>query len=195
MNGPGVAFECPYKNGLHIWEDSYLAEIVDPQTLDPQPVGRSGELVLTTLDREGMPLIRYRTKDLTRFVPGQCPCGRYHIRMERIEGRTDDMIILKGVNIFPLQIENVLLNIPEAGNNYQILLETKTDGRDVMRLQVEVDSEHFCEDVGVLKALQKKISVEVRGEILVTPEVELVEPHSLPRSKGKAVRVIDNRIS
>ena len=195
MNGPGVAFECPYKNGLHIWEDSYLAEIVDPQTLDPQPVGRSGELVLTTLDREGMPLIRYRTKDLTRFVPGQCPCGRHHVRMERIEGRTDDMIILKGVNIFPLQIENVLLNIPEAGNNYQILLETKTDGRDVMRLQVEVDGEHFCEDVGVLKALQKKISVEVRGEILVTPEVELVEPHSLPRSKGKAIRVIDNRIS
>jgi len=195
MNGPGVAFECPYKNGLHIWEDSYLAEIVDPQTLEPQPVGRSGELVLTTLDREGMPLIRYRTKDLTRFVRGQCPCGRRHIRMERIQGRTDDMIILKGVNIFPLQVENVLLNIPEAGNNYQIVLETKADGRDVMRLQVEVDSEHFCEDVGVLKALQKKISVEVRGEILVTPEVELVEPHSLPRSKGKAIRVIDNRIS
>ena len=193
MNGPGVAFECPYKDGLHVWEDSFLAEIVDPHTLKPLPMGHSGELVLTTLDREGMPLIRYRTKDLTRLIPGLCPCGRQHVRIERIQGRTDDMFILKGVNIFPLQVENVLMSIPETGNNYQIILETKSDGRDIMRLQVEVDSEHFREDVGFLKGLQKRISSEVRGEILVTPEVELVEPHSLPRSKGKAIRVIDNR--
>jgi phenylacetate-CoA ligase len=195
MNGPGVAFECPYKSGLHLWEDSFLAEIVDPETLRPVPHGSHGELVLTTLDREGMPLIRYRTKDLTRFVSGRCPCGRQHVRIERISGRTDDMIILKGVNIFPLQVEKVLLEIPEAGSNYQIILETRKDGRDAMRLQIEVDGEHFREDVAFLKGLQKKISLEVRGEILVTPEVELVEPNSLPRSKGKAIRVVDNRVA
>lgn len=193
MNGPGVAFECPHKEGLHIWEDGYLAEIVDPKTLEAVPYGSLGELVLTTLDREAMPLIRYRTKDLTRFLPGRCACGRHHVRIDRISGRTDDMIILKGVNIFPLQVEKVLMRIPEAGNNYRILLETKSDGRDVMRLQVEVDSEHFREDVAFLKGLQKRIAVEVRGEILVTPEVELVEPHSLPQSAGKAVRVLDER--
>lgn len=192
MNGPGVAFECPFKTGLHIWEDSYLAEVVDPQTLRPVPYGNQGELVLTTLDREGMPLIRYRTKDITRFMPGECPCGRTHRRIDRVSGRTDDMIILKGVNIFPLQVERVLMSIPDAGSNYQIVLETQHE-MDVMRVKVEVDPDHFTEDISYLKRLQKKIASELRGEILITPQVDLVEPDSLPRSQGKAMRVVDNR--
>ncbi|MDP3431222.1 MAG: phenylacetate--CoA ligase, partial [Desulfomicrobium sp.] len=123
MNGPGVAFECLEQNGMHIWEDAYLPEIVDPETGELMPDGEAGELVITTLCREGMPLIRYRTKDLTRFIPGDCPCGRKHRRLDRIMGRADDMIILKGVNIYPMQVEQVLMSIPEVGQNYQIVLE------------------------------------------------------------------------
>ncbi|MBW2035967.1 MAG: phenylacetate--CoA ligase [Deltaproteobacteria bacterium] len=192
MNGPGVALECPYKNGLHIWEDSYLVEIIDPVTLKPVPDGTEGELVLTSLNRDAMCLLRYRTKDITRLLPGRCPCGRTHRRIDRITGRTDDMIILKGVNIFPLQVEMVLMSIPEVGNNYQIVLETH-NGIDTMRVQVEVDSEHFSEDIRYLEKLQKKIASELRGEILITPQVDLVEPNSLPRSDGKAIRVVDKR--
>jgi phenylacetate-CoA ligase len=192
MNGPGVAFECPYKRGLHIWEDSYLAEIIDPATGQTVPEGSEGELVLTTLNRVGMPLIRYRTGDVTKFMPRDCPCGRVHRRMERISGRTDDMIILKGVNIFPMQVERVLMNIPEVGNNYQIVLETRED-IDMMRVMVEVEPGSFVEDVGFLKGLQERVARELRGEILITPRVELVEPSHLPRAQGKAVRVVDNR--
>jgi len=192
MNGPGVAFECPYKTGLHIWEDSYLAELIDPQTQKPVPEGSEGELVLTTLNRVGMPLIRYRTGDITRFMPRTCSCGRVHRRMERISGRTDDMMILKGVNIFPMQVERVLMNIPEVGNNYQIVLETRND-IDVMRVMVEVEPGHFVEDVGYLKKLQERVARELRGELLITPRVELVEPNHLPRAQGKAIRLIDNR--
>ena len=192
MNGPGVAFECPYKTGLHIWEDSYLAELIDPQTQKPVPEGSEGELVLTTLNRVGMPLIRYRTGDITRFMPRACSCGRVHRRMERISGRTDDMMILKGVNIFPMQVERVLMNIPEVGNNYQIVLETRND-IDVMRVMVEVEPGHFVEDVGYLKKLQERVARELRGELLITPRVELVEPNHLPRAQGKAIRLIDNR--
>lgn len=194
MNGPGVAFECPYKNGLHIWEDSYLAEIIDPVTEEPVSKGSEGELVLTSLNRKGMPLLRYRTGDLTRFIPGTCPCGRTHRRLDRISGRTDDMIILKGVNIFPIQIERVLMNIPEVGGNYQVVLETRNE-IDAMRVLVEVEPTHFKEDVGYLKALQKKVTTELRGELLITPLVELVEPKRLPRAQGKAVRLVDNRKS
>ena len=194
MNGPGVAFECPYKNGLHIWEDSYLPEIIDSRTGELVPEGSEGELVLTTLNRRGMPLIRYRTGDITRFIPEPCPCGRTHRRMDRISGRTDDMIILKGVNIFPMQVERVLMNIPEVGSNYQIVLETQNE-IDVMRVLVEVEPTHFKEDIGYLKALQKRVTTELRGELLITPLVELVEPARLPRAQGKAIRLTDNRKS
>lgn len=192
MNGPGVAFECSQQNGMHIWEDAYLAEIIDPETLEPLPKGAIGELVLTTLHREAMPLIRYRTKDLTRFIPGDCPCGRAHRRLDRIQGRSDDMFIIKGVNIFPIQIEQVLMNIAEVGNNYVIILQ-RENNVDTMTVRVEVNDRVFVEDMRKLQQLQKKIAHELRGELLVTPHVELVEPNSLPKSEGKAVRLIDQR--
>ncbi|WP_448382366.1 phenylacetate--CoA ligase family protein [Desulfosoma sp.] len=192
MNGPGVAFECAYQNGLHIWEDAYLVEVLDPKTLEPVPEGTLGELVLTTLSREGMPLIRYRTKDLTRILPGDCPCGRVHRRLDRIQGRSDDMFILKGVNIFPIQVEQVLMGIPEVGNNYRIVLD-RHDNVDVMTVEVEVTDKIFVEDMRQLQRLQKKITKELKSELLVTPEVRLVEPHGLPRNEGKAVRLMDRR--
>jgi phenylacetate-CoA ligase len=192
MNGPGVAFECQEKMGMHIWEDAYLVEIVDPQTLEPVETGQEGELVLTTLKREAMPIIRYRTSDLARILPGPCPCGRTHSRLARIMGRTDDMLIVKGVNIFPMQVEQALIGIHEVGQNYLIILE-RADGMDAMRIQVEVRSEIFREDMRYLKGLEQKITHELRNELLVTPKVELVEPNTLPRSPGKAVRVEDRR--
>ncbi|MDR2744667.1 MAG: phenylacetate--CoA ligase [Desulfovibrio sp.] len=192
MNGPGVGFECAEQNGLHIWEDAYIAEIVDPGTGNPVPVGEVGELVMTSLCREGMPILRYRTRDLTRFLPGECACGRAHRRVDRILGRTDDMFIIKGVNVYPMQIEEVIMTFPEVGQNYLILLEN--DGvSDIMRVQVEVRDEYFVEDMRILQNLQKAIARRLRAEILLTPHVELVESNSLPRAEGKAVRVRDLR--
>ncbi len=192
MNGPGVAFECPCQNGMHIWEDAYLIEIVDPKTQEPVPDGQYGEMVLTTLKREAMPIIRYRTKDLTRILPGPCSCGRVHKRIDRIQGRSDDMFIIKGVNVFPIQVEQVLMNIPEVGNNYVILL-TRENNIDDMIVRVEVTDRIFVEDMRRLNRIQKKISHDLKGELFVTPKVELVEPNSLPRTDGKAVRLIDQR--
>jgi len=192
MCGPGVAFECPVQNGLHIWEDNFLVEVVDPKTLKPLPDGEEGELVLTTLVRDGMPIIRYRTKDLTRIIPGICECGRTHRRIERIKGRTDDMLILKGVNIFPIQIEKRLMGIPGVGNNFLIVLER--DGfTDLMIVKVEVQREYFKGDLRQLEMLRRQIVEELKSDILITPKVELVEPNSLPQSEGKAKRVVDNR--
>jgi len=192
MNGPGVAFECPVQNGMHLWEDSYLAEILDPETLEPVPDGELGELVMTTLTREGMPLIRYRTKDLTRFIPGQCACGRMHRRIDRIMGRSDDMIILKGVNFYPMQVEQVLMAVPEVGQNYLIVLERNGD-IDLMRVKVEIKDECFVEDMRVLRGLEQRIARLLKEEILITPKVDLVEHNSLPRNQGKAERVQDRR--
>lgn len=194
MNGPGVAFECQQQNGLHLWEDAYLAEIVDPATGEPVPDGETGELVMTTLCRQGMPLLRYRTRDLTRFLPGNCPCGRQHRRLDRILGRTDDMFIIKGVNIYPMQIEEVLLSFPEVGQNYLIVLEKEGES-DQIRVQVELRDQFFVEDLRILRALQDRIARRLRDEILVTPRVELVQNNTLPRSEGKAVRVQDLRTS
>ncbi|MGE4567629.1 MAG: phenylacetate--CoA ligase family protein, partial [Bacteroidales bacterium] len=132
MSGPGVAFECTFQNGLHIWEDYYIVEIVDPETLLPVPEGEIGELVLTTLNRESMPIIRYRTRDLTRFIPGDCPCGRTHRRIDRIKGRSDDMFIIKGVNIFPMQIEKILMHFEELGSNYLITLENSGNSDEII---------------------------------------------------------------
>jgi phenylacetate-CoA ligase len=192
MNGPGVAFECGLKKGMHLWEDNYIFEIVDPATFEPLPPGREGELVMTTLTREGMPLIRYRTRDLTKELPGECPCGRTHRRIGRITGRTDDMLIIKGVNVFPSQIEDVLMSMPEVGNNYQIEL-MRVEGADHIAVNIEVADEFFKGDVSALNGLRRKISDRMREEILVTPEVRLVEPNTIPRSMGKAVRVVDKR--
>lgn len=192
MNGPGVAFECTCQNGMHIWEDAYFVEIVDPDTLQPLPDGEYGELVMTTLDRQSMPLIRYRTRDITRIIPGKCPCGRTHRRIDRITGRTDDMFIIKGCNIFPMQIEGVLMKIPEVGSNYLITLETLND-MDEMVVSVEVKREWFKGDLGKLDALAKRVTALIRDEVLAKPVVKLVETGSLPKPEGKAVRVLDNR--
>jgi phenylacetate-CoA ligase len=192
MSGPGVAFECLEQNGMHIWEDAYLVEVLNPTTLEPMPDGEEGELVLTTLDREAMPLIRYRTRDLTSIVPGACPCGRTHRRISRIKGRSDDMFIIKGVNVFPLQVETLLMSVPEVGRNYQIILENEGP-MDAMTVRVEVQHEFFRGDIKGLKALQQRITAALKGELLFTPRVALVEPDSLPKSEGKAVRVVDRR--
>jgi phenylacetate-CoA ligase len=192
MNGPGVAFECPLQQGMHVWEDAYFVEILDPESQEPVEEGEIGELVMTTLSREGMPIIRYRTKDLTRFIPGPCGCGRVHRRLDRIKVRADDMIILKGVNIYPMQVEQVLMAIPEVGQNYRIVLE-REGYLDQMRVLVEVKEEFFVEDMRVLKGLQQKITSLLRDEILITPKVELVEHNYLPTSEGKAQRVVDER--
>jgi phenylacetate-CoA ligase len=192
MNGPGVAFECPEQHGMHVWEDAYLAEIVDPVTGEPVTDGELGELVMTSLGREGMPIIRYRTRDLTRFLPGDCPCGRAHRRIDRLHGRSDDMMIVKGVNIFPMQIEGILMAMPEVGQDYCIILE-REGFLDTIRIKVEIRDEYFVEDMRALASLQKRIASRLRDEILVTPRVELVEPGSLPKSEGKAKRVQDLR--
>ena len=192
MSGPGVAFECPEQNGMHIWEDAFLVEVLNPTTLEPMPEGEEGELVLTTLDRQAMPLVRYRTRDLAAILPGDCPCGRSHKRIGRIKGRSDDMFIVKGVNVFPMQVETLLMGMPEVGRNYQIVLENEGP-LDTMTVQVEVQDEFFRGDVKSLKALQQRITAALKGELLFTPRVALVEPDALPKSEGKAVRVIDQR--
>ncbi len=190
MCGPGVAFECKEQNGLHIWEDYYIVEIVDPDTLEPVPEGEVGELVLTTINREAMPLLRYRTRDLTRILPGTCPCGRHHIRLDRMKGRSDDMMILKGVNIFPIQIETILMQFAELGNNYLITL-TNEEANDLMTVEVEL--KEFSDDYPHLQALTKEIVRQLKDEILITPIVRLVPKGTLPQQEGKAVRVKDLR--
>jgi phenylacetate-CoA ligase len=192
MQGPGVAFECEEKNGLHLWEDQFLMEIVDPKTLEPVPDGEEGELVLTTLARRAMPLVRYRTRDLTRILPGPCACGRTHRRIDRIKGRSDDMLIINGVNLFPMQIEAVLMKIPEVGSNYVIEVHKK-NFMDKIVLKVEVTESNFPGTLADMNHLEEKITRELAAELLVTPEVKLVEESSLPVSEGKVKRVYDLR--
>jgi len=192
MNGPGVAFECPEQNGMHVWEDAYLLEVVDPQTLETLPPGVVGELVFTNLTREGMPLIRYRTRDLASYEDAPCPCGRAMRRISRIQGRTDDMIIIKGVNIFPLQIEKVLMSLPEVHTNYLVEL-SRHNYNDIMTVKVEVKESFFKEDLRYLTNLRKRITEALKSELLITPVVELVEPNTLPVSEGKALRILDRR--
>ncbi|HOJ99676.1 MAG TPA: phenylacetate--CoA ligase [Termitinemataceae bacterium] len=192
MNGPGVAFECQHKDGMHLWEDGYIAEIVDPDTLKPVPDGEQGELVLTILCREAMPILRYRTRDLTAFYTEPCPCGRTHRRIRRITGRTDDMLIINGVNVFPSQIEEVLMAIPEVGNNYVIVVE-KEGALDRLTVQTEVGPQIFMDDARPLNALKERIQHLLQNTIFIKPRVELHEPGTLPVSEGKAKRVIDKR--
>ncbi len=192
MNGPGVAFECTEKNGMHLWEDNYLLEVIDPDTGDRVEDGVEGEIVLTTLKREAMPLIRYRTGDIATVFPGECACSRTHRRISRIKGRSDDMLIIKGVNLYPMQIEKVLMDIPEVGHNYLIEIEN-IDFLDTIIVKVEVRQEIFHGDIHELENLKRSVIEALRSEILITPRVELVEPNSLPKSEGKAVRVVDRR--
>ncbi len=188
MSGPGVAFECTEQYGMHLWEDCYIVEIVDPVTLQPVAEGEIGEMVLTTLDREGMPLLRYRTRDLTRIIPGQCPCGRTHRRIDRIKGRSDDMFIVKGVNIFPMQIEKILMQYPEVGTNYLITIKPENNNDELI-----IEVEKGVADIADERALCKDIVRKLKDELLLTPCVILREKGEIPVSEGKAVRVKDLR--
>jgi len=192
MNGPGVAFECVYKNGMHVWEDAYITEVLDQQTLRPVDDGAEGELVFTTLQRTATPLLRYRTRDLTAVCPGPCPCGRTHRRLDRIKGRTDDMLIINGANVFPSQIETVLMNVPEVGTNYRIVIDKKGD-LDRLTVDVEIYSKMFTGDIRELDRLRGRITSDLKASLLIMPTVALHEPGSLPVSEGKAKRVFDNR--
>lgn len=191
MNGPGVAFECKQQNGMHLWEDNYIVEIIDPETLEPVPDGETGEMVLTTLDRTMMPIIRYRTRDITRIIPGECECGRTHRRIDRIKGRTDDMFIIKGVNVFPMQVEKILIQYPGIGSNYLITLDTIADN-DVMTVEIELEdmkSDTYPE----LQEMARTIQRALKDKILLTPRVKFVKKGTLSVSDGKAVRVKDLR--
>ena len=192
MCGPGVALECPEQNGLHLREDHYLAELINPITLEPAAPGEQGELVLTTLNRQANPLLRYRTRDLTLMTDETCPCGREHRRIARIHGRTDDMFIVRGCNIFPIQVERVLMNIDEVGANYLINIDT-VDDLDQMTVSVELRADVFFDDVRMLENIRRRIVEELKHDTLVTPKVELLQPNGLPTTEGKAVRVIDHR--
>jgi phenylacetate-CoA ligase len=191
--GPGVAVEChEAKKGLHIWEDNFIAEIVDPVTLEPVPYGTTGELVFTTLTREAFPLVRYRTRDITALNPEPCICGRTHMRMNRITGRTDDMLIIRGVNIFPSQIESVLLDTEGIAPHYQLVVDRK-DSLDVLTVLVEVNEKLFSDEVKGLQAMEKRISKNIKDLFGISATVKLVEPKQIARSEGKAIRVVDNR--
>ncbi|MBN1918969.1 MAG: phenylacetate--CoA ligase [Verrucomicrobia bacterium] len=192
MNGPAVAFECGRKNGLHVWEDSFIVEVIDPDTAEPVEEGAEGELVFTTINREAMPILRYRTRDRSAIVTGDCACGRRHRRIRSILGRTDDMLIIGGVNVFPSQVEAVLMRLPEVGTNYQIVLD-RVGELDKATVRVELSSKSFHGDIKELRAISGRVTHELRDELVISPVVELLEPGTLEPSMGKAVRVIDNR--
>ncbi len=191
--GPGVAIEChEAKKGLHIFEDHFIPEIIDPGTGEVLPYGETGELVFTTITKEAFPLIRYRTRDITSLNPEPCICGRTHIRMNRVSGRTDDMLIIRGVNVFPSQIESVLMGINEVEPHYQLIVDRK-DKLDTLTVLVEVEERLFSDEVKVLQNLERKVSKNIKEYLGVSAKVKLVEPKAIARSQGKAVRVIDNR--
>ncbi len=192
MNGPGVAFECQFKEGMHLWEDNFLLEIIDPSTGKVLPDGEEGEIVLTSINREAMPILRYRTGDIAFVYPDKCQCGRSHRRISRIKGRVDDMLIIRGVNVFPSEVERILMSLPEVGRNYQIILE-REKSLDVMRVKVEIKKELFDGSLEHLRRLENKVRAKLASELIITPRVELVEPATLPRTTGKAKRVIDER--
>jgi len=192
MNGPSVAFECERKAGMHLWEDSYYMEVVDEHTLEEVPEGETGELVLSILIRTATPILRYRTRDLTSIIPGRCDCGRISRRISRIKGRTDDMLIINGVNVFPSQIEDVIMKIPEIGTNYRIVV--RKDGTlDKLIVQTEVGPAIFSDDARDMNALRERVIEKLKTSITIRPSVELHEPGVLPVQEGKAVRVIDER--
>ena len=190
--GPGVASECVEQHGLHVNEDHFLIEILDPETLRPVPDGERGEVVFTTLTKEGIPVIRYRTRDISRIIPGECPCGRTFRRMERITGRTDDMIIIRGVNVFPSQIEQVLTGIEGVAPHYQVILGRK-GSMDTVEVHVEVAPDTEFDEIRELEEMQRRVRSEIESALAVSIGVRLVEPRSIERSEGKARRVIDQR--
>ena len=190
--GPSVGCECWEQNGLHIQDDHFFVEIIDPDTGEPMPEGESGEVVITTLTKEALPLIRYRTHDISRIIPGKCACGRTTVRLDRITGRSDDMLIIRGVNVFPSQIESVLLEVGQTTPNYLIVVD-RVNNSDTMEVQVEVSPELFSDEVKGLENLANKIKARLASVLGLSVKLKLVEPKTLPRSEGKAKRVIDNR--
>jgi len=192
MNGPGVSFECVYKCGMHTWEDAYILEIINPKTGQELGEEKEGEIVFTTLSRRATPILRYRTRDLAFVYKGSCKCKRTHRRLSRITGRTDDMLIINGVNVYPSQIEEVVMRIPEVGTNYMIHLE-KDGSLDKLIVKVEIYSKMFTGDVAALDKLKEKIKDDLRASIIINPVLELHEPGSLPIFEGKAKRVVDLR--
>jgi len=190
--GPGVSCECEYQVGMHINEDHFVPEIIDPITLQPLPAGEIGELVFTTITKEGIPLIRYRTRDLTRLNYEKCTCGRTLVRMEKCKGRSDDMLIIRGVNVFPSQIESVLLEMSETAPHYLLIVE-REGNLDTLKLMVEVQEQFFSDEIKQLEALRKKITHKLQSTLGISVDVKLVEPKTIERTAGKAKRVIDNR--
>ncbi len=190
--GPGVAVECPVKEGLHVWEDHFLVEIVDPETGEPLPPGKYGELVVTTLTKEALPLLRYRTRDITRIIQEPCSCGRTHIKIDRFQGRTDDMLVIRGVNVFPSQIEEVLFRISHTEPFYQIIVDRKGQ-LDELEVWVEISEDVFSDEIRKLEKLEEEIRREIEAVLGISVKVKLVEPKTIERSEGKATRVIDRR--
>lgn len=190
--GPGVGYECAAKKGLHISEDHFIAEIIDPVSGEVLPEGERGELVITTVSKEALPMVRYRTRDITTLNREICDCGRTHVRMAKISGRSDDMIIIRGVNVFPSQVESILLEMGETEPHYQLVVE-RHGSLDTLKVMVEVSEQMFSDQVRGLENLEQRIRVEIDNLLGVTAEVKLVEPKSIPRSEGKAQRVIDKR--
>ncbi len=191
--GPGVGIECiEAQKGLHIWEDHFIPEIINPETGEVLPHGEQGELVITTITKEGIPMIRYRTRDITRIIPEPCICGRTHVRLKRMSGRSDDMLIIRGVNVFPSQIESVLINIDGVEPHYQLIVD-REENLDTLEVQVEVNEKAFSDEIKVMQGLSSRIQKEIKEMLGVTCKVRLVEPKTIARSEGKAKRVIDKR--
>jgi len=190
--GPGVSMECEHQSGSHIFEDHFIPEIIDPNTLEPLPYGAVGELVFTPVSKEGMPLLRYRTRDLTRLHAEKCTCGRTLVRMDKCLGRTDDMLIIRGVNVFPSQVESVLLELAETSPHYQLIV-SRENNLDSLEIKVEIDEQFWSDEVKVLEALRQRISHNIASVLGITATIRLVEPRSIERSEGKAKRLIDNR--
>ena len=190
--GPGVSCECEHQCGMHVNEDHFIPEIIDPDTLQPLPPGSKGELVFTTVTKEGIPMIRYRTRDLTRLINDRCECGRTLVRMEKCTGRSDDMLIIRGVNVFPSQIESILLEMSETQPHYLLIVE-REGNLDSLKLMVEVQEQYFSDEIRVLQQLRKKIAAKIESALGISVDVNLVEPKTIERTAGKAKRVIDNR--
>jgi phenylacetate-CoA ligase len=193
--GPSVSYECQMQHGSHINEDHFYPEIINPTTLEPLPVGQTGELVFTTLTKEGMPVIRYRTRDLCSLLPGTCDCGRTNIRMGRIEGRSDDMLIIRGINVFPSQVESVILSLPEFAPHYMLVVD-RVKNLDTLLVQVELRQEVFTstfDTPAAVEALEKKLASKLKSVLSIAAKVQLKAPGSIQRSQGKSAHVIDNR--
>jgi phenylacetate-CoA ligase len=193
--GPSVSYECDCQNGSHINEDHFFPEIIDPETLQPLPAGQTGELVFTTLTKEGMPVLRYRTRDLCSLMPGECPCGRTNVRMTAIHGRSDDMLIIRGINVFPSQVESVVLSMEEFAPHYLLVVD-RVKNLDTLQVQVELRQEYFTATLdtpAAIEELGKKLESKLRSVLSIGAKVLLKAPGTLERSQGKSAHVIDNR--